>query len=327
MSQIFSRRAFTGCLGAAGLLPAGRGSAQQVSLAGKTIKLVVPFPAGGSTDLVARIISERLGAIWNASIYVENVAGAGANIGNDRVAKGPADGSQLLMVSPSVAINQFMYPSLPYDPEKDIVPLCQVVSVPTLLCVRKGLPANSVAELVAYAKANPGKLNYASSGVGSSPHLAAELFKKMAGVDIVHVPYRGAAPALTDLLGGGVDLTFGTITAIVTHARDGAVKPLGISTERRSPLAPEYPAIAETIPGFDATSWFGVGVRAGVARDLCDKIERDTRAVCQEKGVRDRFATLISETIGSSAADFARYIAAERRKWGKLITDLNIRGE
>ena len=326
--QAGSRRAFSSGVAALGLVGArAQGHAQQISLAGKTIKLVVPFAAGGSTDVVARILSDRLAATWGAAIIIENVSGAGANIGNDRVAKGPADGSQLLMLSPSLAINQFLYTSLPYDPAKDFTPLCQAVSVPTLLCVRKDLPVNSVAELVAYAKANPGKLNYASSGVGSSPHLAGELFKRLGGLDIVHVPYRGAAPSLTDLLAGAVDMTFGTITAIINQARAGAVKALGISTLKRSPLAPEYPAVAETIAGFDATSWFGIGVRAGTPKYLCDKIERDTRAVCAEKAVRDHFATLASETIGSSAGEFASYIAGEREKWGRLIRELKIKVE
>lgn len=331
MTQVLSRRTFSAGLATTGLastaFAATSARAQPASLAGKTIKLVVPFPAGGSTDVVARILSDRLAAAWGASIVIENVSGAGANIGNDRVAKGPLDGTQMLMVSPSLAVNQFLYDSLPYDPVKDFIPLCQAVSVPTLLCVRKDLAVNSVAELVAYAKANPGKLNYASSGVGSSPHLAGELFKRLGELDIVHVPYRGAAPSLTDLLAGAVDMTFGTITAIINQAREGAVRALGISTLKRSPLVPEYPAVAETIAGFDATSWFGIGVRAGTPRELCDRIERDTRAVCAQQAVRDHFGALASETIGSGAAEFTTYIAGEREKWGRLIRDLKIRVE
>jgi tripartite-type tricarboxylate transporter receptor subunit TctC len=181
-------------------------SAQQAFPAGMTIKFVVPFAAGGVTDVVGRIVAERLGTLWNVPTVVENVPGSGANIGNDRVSKGPSDGSQILIMTPSFATNKFMYARLAYDPDKDIIPLAQVASSPNLLCVRKGLPVSSVAELIAYAKANPGKLNFASAGVGTTIHLSGELFKRMAGVEMTHVPYRGAAPALQDVIAGRLDL-------------------------------------------------------------------------------------------------------------------------
>jgi tripartite-type tricarboxylate transporter receptor subunit TctC len=328
MAAVLSRRAFSGGLAGTGALAGARRSLAQASpFAGKTVKLVVPFPAGGSTDVVARLLSDRLGALWNATIVIENVAGAGANIGNERVAKGPADGSQILMMSTAIAVNQFLYPNLSYDPARDLTPLSQCVSTPTLLCVRKTLPVNSVDELIAYAKANPGKLNYASSGIGTQPHLSGALFNMMAGLDVAHVPYRGAAPSLIDLIGGSVDMMFGTISAIIPHAREGTVKALGISTQKRSPLVPDYPAVAETLPGFDATAWFGVGVRAGTPQVMCDVIERDVRALCREKAVVDHFAALATETIGSGAAEFAAYIDGERAKWGKLVREAKIKGE
>ncbi len=326
MAKAVSRRAFTAMTGSLGLSGSITSAmAQDIGFAGKTMKIVVPFPAGGATDIIARLVGERLGSMWGAPLIVENVPGAGANIGNDRVAKGALDGTHLLMISLSVATNQYLYARLPYDPEKDFAPLCQVVSVPNLLCVRKELPVNSVPELVAYARANPGKLNYSSSGIGSSPHLSAELFKKLAGVDIVHVPYSGAAPALNDLLSGGIDLTFGTIPSIIAHARAGSVKAIGISTAKRAPSALEYPAIAETVAGYDSTSWYGLAVRAGTPKNIRDKIERDARAMCRDIGVREKFSALASETIGSSAEEFANYIATERVKWGMLIRDLGIR--
>ena len=220
-----TRRTLTGGLTAATLVPGLRVAHAQPSYppAGQTIKVVVPYVAGGSTDIVGRVVAERLSAMWNAQLVVENVPGAGANIGMDRVAKGPTDGTMLLVISPNLALNRFMYSRLSYDPDRDITPISQVVSVPNLLCVRKTLPVNSVAELIAYAKANPGKLNYASSGVGTTIHLSAELFKAMTGTDMVHVAYRGSTPAVTDLVGGSVDLMFDNIPTSINLARDGQI--------------------------------------------------------------------------------------------------------
>jgi tripartite-type tricarboxylate transporter receptor subunit TctC len=290
----------------------------------RTIKIVVPFTVGGATDIVGRLVADRLSSKWKTPVIVENVPGAGANIGNQRVAKGPTDGSQLVILSPSVATNQFLYSQLDYDPEKDLAPLCQVVSVPNLLCVRNTLEVKSTADLVAYARANPGKLNFASSGVGTTLHLSGELFNAMAGTKIVHVAYKGSAPAINDLMGGNVDLIFDNISSIIGQARQGTVKPLAITTAKRSSLAPEYPPIADALPGYDTTSWFGVGAPAGTPKEIRDIIERDTRAACQEPIVKERLASLVAETVGSSAAEFTAYITAERTKWGKLITGAGI---
>ena len=326
---LITRRAATAGLTAATLVPGSRIARAQAVYPppGQTIKVVVPFVAGGSTDIVGRVVADRLSAKWNTQFVVENVPGAGANIGIDRVTKAPADGLTLLVISPNLALNRFMYSRLSYDPDRDITPLSQVVSVPNLLCVKKALPVNSVAELIAYAKANPGKLNYASSGVGTTIHLSAELFKRMTGTDMVHVTYRGSTPALTDLVGGSVDLMFDNIPTSINLARDGQIKPIAITTAKRSTIAPEYPPVADTLPGYDTTSWFGIGVRSGTPKAICDIIERDVRALCQEKTVKDRFASLVAETVGSSSAEFSAYVSAERDKWGKLITDLKIKAD
>jgi tripartite-type tricarboxylate transporter receptor subunit TctC len=304
-----------------------RARAQSPYPTGKTIKFVVPFVAGGVTDIVGRIVAERLGALWNVPTVVENVPGSGANIGNDRVAKGPTDGSQVLIMTPSFATNKFMYSRLAYDPEKDIVPLAQVASSPNMLCVRKGLPVTSVAEFIAYAKANPGKLNFASAGVGTTIHLSGELFKRMTGIDMVHVPYRGSAPALTDLVGGSVDLMFDTIGSIMGQARDGNVKALGVTSLKRSSIAPEYPPIADTLPGYDVSAFYGVGVRTGTPKEICDRIERDTQLVCRRQDFRDRLATFAAEAMVGNAGEFSVLLGNEREKWGKLISELKIRTE
>ena len=323
-----TRRTFVKGVAAAGVVPlAGAAQAQQGYPAGLTIKFIVGFPPGGAQDIVGRVIADRLGALWKVSTVVENVAGAGGNLGMDRVAKGPTDGTQICIVPPGLATNQFLYARLAFDPEKDIIPLGLVASVPNLLCVRKDLPVNSVAELIAYAKANPGKLNYASSGVGTTVHLSAELFKRMAGIDMVHVAYRGSAPALNDLVGQNVDLMFDNITSIVGQARAGAVKPLGVTLLKRLDLAPEYPPVADTLPGYSTTSWTAVGVRAGTPKEICDKIEADTRVICQDPMLRERLAGLVAETVGFNAAETTAFIASERVKWGKLITDIKVRVE
>jgi tripartite-type tricarboxylate transporter receptor subunit TctC len=321
-----TRRAFTTGVAAAGLAPViGRAQAQAAYPEGLTLKFVVGFPAGGAQDIVGRVIADRLGALWKVPTVVENVAGAGGNLAMDRVAKGPTDGTQIAILPPGLATNQFLYAKLAFDPEKDIVPLGQVASLPNLLCVRKDLPVNSVAELIAYAKANPGKLNYASSGVGTTVHLSAELFKKMAGVEMVHVAYRGSAPALNDLVGQNVDLIFDNITSVIGQARAGAVKALGVTTLKQYPLTPEYPTVADSLPGYETLSWTGVGVRAGTPKAICDKIEAGAKAICQDPVVKERLAVLVAETVGTGAAEYASFVAAERAKWGKLITDLKLR--
>jgi tripartite-type tricarboxylate transporter receptor subunit TctC len=323
-----TRRTFAAGLAAAGASPiAGTARAQQAYPEGLTVKFIVGFPAGGAQDIVGRVIADALGALWKVPTVVENVAGAGGNLGMDRIAKGPTDGTQICIIPPGIATNQFMYARLAFDPEKDIVPLGMVATVPNLLCVRKDLPVNSVAELIAHAKANPGKLNYASSGIGTTVHLSAELFKRTAGVDMVHVAYRGSAPALNDLVGQNVDLMFDNITSIISQARAGAVKPLGITLSKRSTLAPEFPPVADTLPGYDTTSWTGVGVRAGTPKEICDRIEADTRTISQDPQVKERLAKLVAEAVSANAAETTAFITAERTKWGKLITDLKVRVE
>jgi tripartite-type tricarboxylate transporter receptor subunit TctC len=328
MTKRISRRVVSHGLAAAALLPLARPLRAQGAYPGnRTIKMVVPYPAGGATDIIGRVIADRLHAAWGATVIVENISGAAGTIGMDRIAKGPADGSQLLMVPPQIAINQFLYAKLPFDPEKDLLPIAQVASLPNILVVRKGLEVNSVKELIAYAKANPGKLNYASSGSGSTIHLSGELFKRMAGVDMNHVPYRGSAPAVNDLVGGQVDLMFDNATSIIGQVRGGTVKPLGVTSLARSPLLPDLAPVADTLPGYDTASWFGVGVRAGTPEDVVATIEKAVRAATQEAVVKERFASVIADPVVSDRKTFGEFVVAERKKWGALITELKIRVE
>ncbi len=326
MSRI-DRRTFLARAGATAALTGMAGSAAFAeSYPGTlTVRFVVPYPPAGATDIVGRTVSDALGQLWKTTTIVDNVAGAGANIGMEKVAKGSTDGSQILIVPPNLTTNQFLYQKLPFNPDGDIIPVSQVARLPNLLCVRKGLPVTSVAELIAYAKANPGKLNFASSGVGTTIHLSGEMFKKIAGIDMVHVPYRGSANALNDLISGQVDLMFDNLPSIEPQARAGNVVGLAVTSAVKSPLAPSYPTVAEVLPGFDVNSWFGVGVRAGTAQAIVDKLEADVMAICKQDDVKKRLLAASIETVGSSAKDFAAYIVEERKRWGGLITELKIK--
>lgn len=295
--------------------------------AGQTVKFIVPFAPGGSTDMVARITADRLGAIWKSPTVVENVAGAGSNLGAERVAKGPQDGSQLLIMGPPTVNNQYLFARLSYDPAKDLTPIALMALVPNLLCVRNGLPVNSVGELIAYAKANPGKLNCATAGLGSSVHLSAELFRIMTGVDFKLVHYRGSAPSLIDVVAGNVDMVFDNIGAIIDQARSGKVKALAITTLERSRLAPEYPTVAETLPGFQTTAFVALGARAGTPKEICEIIERDAVTIGQDTAAREKLAAIGVELVARGTAEYSAWLDSERARWGKLITDLKIKIE
>jgi tripartite-type tricarboxylate transporter receptor subunit TctC len=325
-----SRRTISKGLAASALMPLARPAlAQGAYPAGiGTIKLVVPYPAGGATDVIGRIVADRLSAMWHANVIVENIAGAAANIGMDRVAKGPVDGSTLFIVPPQIAINQYLYAKLAFDPEKDLVPIAQVASLPNILVVKKQLTeVKTVKDLIDYAKANPGKLNYASSGNGSTIHLSAELFKSVTGTQMNHIPYRGSAPAVNDLVGGQVDLMFDNATSIIGQVRGNTVTTLGVTSLKRSPLLPEFPAVAETVPGYDTASWFGIGVRAGVPNEVIEKVEQAAKAIAQEAVVKERMAAVIADPVVSDRKAFSEFIVAERQKWGTLIKNLNLRVE
>ncbi len=321
-----SRRTFGKGLVATAALPLASPALAQAWPGTQTIKLVVPYPAGGATDVIGRIVADRLSALWKTSVVVENIAGAAANIGMDRVAKGPADGSTLFMVPPQIAINQYLYAKLAFDPEKDFVPIAQVASLPNILVVKKQLTeVKTVKDLIDYAKANPGKLNYASSGNGTTIHLSAELFKAMTGTSMNHIPYRGSAPAVNDLIGGQVDLMFDNATSIVGQVKANAVTALGVTSLKRSPLLPDLPAVADTVPGYDTAAWFGVGVRAGVPEDVINRIEEATRTIAQEAVVKERMAGVIADPVVSDRRTFNEFIVNERKKWGTLIKNLNLR--
>jgi tripartite-type tricarboxylate transporter receptor subunit TctC len=321
-----SRRAVSSGILATGLLPASATRAQQRYPGGQPIKVLVGFPAGGSQDIVGRIVAERLSAHWTgASVVVENVPGAGSNLAFDRIARGPADGSQILIVPPPFTTNQFLYAKIGHDPLKDFTPLALLVTFPNLLCVRNSLPVHTLPELIAHAKANPGKLNYGSTGIGTSPHLASEMLKRMAGIEFATVHHRGSAPTINSLLSGAVDFAMDNSTSITPHARSGSLRAVGITTLRRWPLGEEFVPVADTLPGYEALSFSGLAVRAGTPREICDEIEAAAIATTKVPAFRERMAGMMAEVVGTGAAAFSTFLTAERAKWGKLITELGLK--
>jgi tripartite-type tricarboxylate transporter receptor subunit TctC len=293
---------------------------------GRTLRLIVPFPPAGATDNIARIVSNRLGEMWGVPIVVDNRAGAGGNIGNEAVARAEPDGSTILMGSPGLATNQYLYRQLNYDPIADFAPVTLIALVPNLLVVGRHVPVAATAELIARARANPG-MTFATSGIGTSVHLSGELFRRLANIDITAVHYRGSAPATQDIIGGRVDMIFDNISQILPHVRAGSVKALGITTPRRSAFAPDIPPVAETVPGFDTTSWFGFLFPARTPADIVAKLQADTKTALDSAAVRERLAVLGAEVVGSSPEEFAAHIRRESETWGRIIREAGIRAE
>ena len=295
----------------------------------KPVRFVVPFAPGGTTDVLARLVGEKLSASLGQQFVVDNKPGAGGNVGTAQVAKAEPDGYTLLMGTVGThAINASIYPSLPYDPVQDFAPVTLVATVPNVLVVNPEVPANSVAELIALAKEKPGELNFASSGNGSSIHLSGELFKAMTGVDIVHVPYKGSGPAVVDLLGGQVQMMFDNLPSSAPQIKAGKLRPLGVTSKERSPTLPDVPTIAEAgVPGYEALSWFGVLVPAGTPDAIVAKLQNEIAKALADPTMRERFAELGAVPVGGTSAEFADLITAETAKWAKVVQDAGIKLE
>jgi tripartite-type tricarboxylate transporter receptor subunit TctC len=287
----------------------------------KPIRFVVPYPAGGPLDTVARLLGQKVSESMKQPVVIDNKPGAGGNIGADMVAKSPPDGYTILMGAVAThAINPTLYSSIPYDPVRDFVPVTQVASTPNVLVVNPSVPARDVREFIAYAKANPGKLNFGSGSTGSAGHLAGELFKTMAGVDMAHVPYKGAGPAMQDLIGGRIQLMFDNLASSLAQMRAGKVRALAVTTAKRTSLAPELPTIAESgLPGFDVSTWFGVFAPAKTPQPVVDRLYTEfTRALAMPE-VREKMVNLGAEPVGSRPAEFAAYIRSEAEKYARVI--------
>ncbi len=305
----------------AGLL--GGTSALAQAYPTKPVTIIVPFAAGGTTDILARIIGQALTAELGQSVVVDNRAGAGGNIGGQAAAKATPDGHTLFMGTVGThAINASLYKKMPFDPVKDFAPLSRVANVPNLLVANPNQPFKSVKDLIAYAKANPGKVNFGSSGNGSSIHLSGELFKSLAKVDMVHVPYKGSAPAVTDLLGNQIAIMFDNMPSAIQHVRSGKLVPIAVTTAKRSPELPNVPTIAEAgLPGYEATSWFGMFAPAGTPAPVLAQLNKALVKVLNQADVAKKINEQGAETYSETPEQFAAFIQAESAKWGKVVKE------
>ena len=291
----------------------------------KPVRMIVPFPAGGGVDIVARSLTPHLSERWKQQVIVDNRPGAGTILGADIAAKSPPDGYTLILVNTAHAINATLHRKLPYDPVRDFMPITLVATQPTVLVVHPSLPVKSVKELIAFAKAKPAQLNYASSGNGTPPHLAAAMFTNMTGAQFTHVPYKGAAPALTDLLGGQVQLMFATSVSVTPHLSSGRLRPLAVTSAKRSRSLPDLPTVAEAgIGGYEATAWFMVMAPAKTPPDIIARVHRDTAEIVRSREIQERFAKEGADAVGSTPAQALDFLRTEIARWGKVIVAAKI---
>ncbi|HEX4332387.1 MAG TPA: tripartite tricarboxylate transporter substrate binding protein [Usitatibacter sp.] len=294
----------------------------------KPVRIIVPFAAGGVADLVPRLVGQKLSEKWGQPVVVENKAGAAGNIGMGEGARAAPDGYTLVLApTGNLTVNQFLF-KLPFDTAKDLAPVTVLATSPNVLVVNPSVPAKTFGELIAYAKANPGKLNFASPGAGSGAHLAGELLNIDAGIQAQHVPYKGLAPAVADLLGGQVQMMFAGISTVIQYVKNGKLVALAIASPKRSPQLPDVPTVAESgLPGFDVTSWYGLVTRAGTPPAIIEKVQRDAAEALRDPEVRNKLASLGLEPVGNTPAQFGEMISAESRKWGDIVRKAHIEAQ
>lgn len=294
-------------------------AAAQSDYPNKPIRWIVAYPPGGTTDLLARLMATWLSQRLNQQVIVENRAGGGNNIGTEAAVRATPDGYTMFLVNPANAINATLYPKLPFVFLDDLQPVAGIVRVPNVMTVTKNFPAKTVAEFIDYGKKNPGKINMASSGSGTSVHLSGELFKSMAGIDMKHVPYKGAGPATTDLIGGQVDVLFDNMPSIISHIRGGTVRALGVTSAQRSPALPDVPAVADTVPGYEASAWFGAAVPKGTPAAAVARLNQEFNAALADPGMRARLADLGGVPIPGTPEQFWELHRMETEKWAKVV--------
>jgi tripartite-type tricarboxylate transporter receptor subunit TctC len=295
------------------------GSASAADYPTRSVKWVVPYPPAGTTDVLARIMAQWLSEKMGQQFIIENKPGGGNNIGVEYVINSPPDGYTILLVNPANGINATLYKNLNYNFIRDIVPVAGLIRTPNVMEVPNAFPAKTVAEFIDYCKANPGKVNMASSGSGTSVHLSGELFKSMTGCTMLHVPYKGAGPALIDLMAGSVHVLFDNLPSSAGHIKGGRLRALAVTSAQREPSMPDLPTVAETVPGYEATAWFGIGVPKGTPRDVIDRLNAEVNRALADPGMQKKLADLGGKPIAGTPEDFGRVIAAETAKWAKVV--------
>ncbi len=286
----------------------------------RPIKWIVPYPPAGTTDVLARIIAQYLAEKLGQPVVVENRPGAGNNLGTEAALTAPPDGYTMLLVNPAHGINATLYKNLNFNFIRDVAPVAGLIRTPNVMEVTPTFPAKTVAEFIAYCKANPKKINMASSGSGTSVHMSGELFKSMTGCDMLHVPYKGAGPALVDLMGGQVDVLFDNLPSSIGHIKSGKLRALAVTSQEREPSMPNLPTVGETVPGYEATAWFGVGMPKNTPREFIDRINAEVNRALADPKIRERLADLGGKPIAGTPEDFGKVIAAETAKWEKVVT-------
>jgi len=322
MKAIFQRRAIV----LAGLLSIGGLASAQDAWPSKPVTIVVPFAPGGGTDIGTRIVAQKLSQLWGQSVVVDNRGGAGGTLGVEIAAKSPPDGYTLVLASfGNILVGPALYPKLPYDPVKDLAPVVLVSTPPGLMVINPGIPAKNVKEFIAYARANTGKVNYGSAGNGVWNHLFTELFKRMAKIDMTHVPYKGTAPAITDLIAGQIQMMMSPFPTALPHVKAGRLRALAVTEEKRSPVLPNIPTVAESgLPGYAAASWFAVLAPAGTPKPVVTKVNTDINRVFTRADVKAIFAADGSEPVGGTPEELATSMREGMAKWGRLVRELNI---
>jgi tripartite-type tricarboxylate transporter receptor subunit TctC len=326
-AMTLQRRQFLHLAAGAAVLPAVSRIAWAQTYPSRPVRLIVPFPTGGGAEIIARLIGQWLSERLGQPFIIDNRPGAGTNIGTEAVVRAPPDGHTLLLVNSANAINATLYDKLNYNFIRDIAPVASISRGPNVMVVHPSLPAKSVPELIAYAKANPGKLSMASGGIGSGSHVAGELFKMMAGVNMVHVPYRGVAPALTDLLGGQVQVMAASSAASIEYIRSSKLRALAVTGPTRTDVLPDIPSVGEFLPGYEASGWFGVGAPKGTPVEIVEKLNKEINAALADPKMKARIADVGGTVLPGSPAEFGKLIADETEKWGKVVEFAGIKPE
>jgi tripartite-type tricarboxylate transporter receptor subunit TctC len=321
------RRKFLYLAASIATIPALYRTARAEAYPTRPVRVIVGFAPGGGNDITARLMGQWLSEHLGQPFVIENRPGAGTNIATEAVVNSAPDGYTLLFVAPSAAINATLYEKLNFNFIRDLTPVAGIMRIPNVMVVNPSVPAQTVPEFIAYAKANPGKINMASPGVGTSVHLSGELFKMMTGIDMVHVPYKGSAPSLTDLIGGQVQVSFATMPASIGFIRTSKLRALAVTTATRSPALPDVPTVGEFVPGYEVSTWYGLCARVGTAADAIGRINKEINAGLADPTLKARLADLGGITIAGSPGDFGKLIADETEKWGKVIRAANIKPE